>query len=361
MRGRTTFIEERHMVSEQEYFEDVLAAAQVLAEHPKDAAWREFYRLVTMELDDQASPLWNVFASHFSEHPYGGAAHACTVLGIAFKEQAGDKFGQLTKSGAIAERLALFSALLRKGHGEITMIMRSRRNSFTCARRFLVPQILLSHYFKGRGESARLADMGTGLGILPRQLNCRRLYDSFVGDLRWPGGAPTYTPIQMERRFGIDRPPFPDLEWVRACYGESEHYQKMFDELRWAQSLPEVADASVAFTELDMQKLDHLSEFLTRNRVNAVVFSYVLFELRADGQQAIIDTVLESMPSPSMVIVMDPRPELMYRGCAVTLYLDGDNNPLDFAVVSDGHFIGDVLPQRDYAQFADRYLLPGPR
>ena len=47
-------------------------------------------------------------------------------------------------------------------------------NSFTGARRFLLPQVLIAHFARRRGlREVRFLDLGTGLGVLPRQLNHR--------------------------------------------------------------------------------------------------------------------------------------------------------------------------------------------
>jgi hypothetical protein len=89
--------------------------------------------------------------------------------------------------------------------------------------------------------------------------------------------------ITLHARFGIDRAPFPDLEWVRTCYGDSDYYRRIFDELEWAANLPRVRGAPARLHELDMQDLDRLQDFTTRNRINAVNCSYTLYELREEA------------------------------------------------------------------------------
>jgi hypothetical protein len=339
--------------------DSVRQAARQLADHPQDQGWRELYRLFYGELDDEASPLSQILDEHFSSRPYGGAAHAFTLLGIALKQHAGGRFGDLTRPSN-PDRHTVLNTILTSGVQQIGSIMRDRQNSFTSARRFLIPQLLFAGYFATTGAQARVLDVGTGLGVLPRQLNCQTAYDAFAPDLAWPQGAASYRPIPLQARFGVDRAPFPDLDWVRTCYGDSDYYRRIYDELLWAMDLPEVRDAPVDLHELDIQDLDQLAQFVSGHQINAVNCSYVLYELTDDAQDKVIAALLAAMATPGLLIVTEPRPQLAYHGCSVTLYRAGDPAPIDFAVVSDRHLIGNVELAGGYHEFVRRYLPDAP-
>ncbi len=227
-----------------------------------------------------------------------------------------------------------------------------RQNSFTAARRFLLPQVILSAYFSARPEHpAIFADLGTGLGILPRQLDSPQQYESFARDLIWPNGTPAFRQISLAARLGVDRGPLPDLTWVRACYGPSRYYERLYGELLGVLDAPEVAAADARFEELDILDLDALAEFIGRHHVNAANLSYVLYELDRRKRAAVIDLIVAHLRPPGVLIVSEPHNELHGQGTVVELYHNGDPKPQTICFVSDGHFKGYVIPLDDYDEF----------
>lgn len=339
---------------------DWIAVAQQasieLGAYPKDEGWRGLYRLIAAELADPGSPVTRALVEHFTSAPSGDPAHVISVLGFAIKQCAGQRFHEMLEGGHQAKRQAVLRDIVAEHAATVARVLSSRRNSFTSTRRFLVPQVIFSRYFGMLEAEARLLDIGTGLGLLPRQINSRRCYETFAPSARWPSNTqPRYLDVPLAARLGIDRPPFPDLEWVRACYGESDYYMRLFGELLWTLDLPEVRNASVRLEELDLLRMDELASFITEHEVNAVSCSYVLYELPKEARSQVVATVVDSMPPPGLLIVIDPRPDVGYRG-AVTLHEAARRESIEFATVGDRHFVGMIRPGPDYEDFASRYL-----
>jgi hypothetical protein len=278
-----------------------------------------------------------------------------TILGIALKVEAADQFAHMASKEPIVERLSVLENILMRRSFEISQVLLSRQNSFTCARRFLVPRVILSAYFSQYSDGVRFADLGTGLGVLPRQLNSRGQYEAFADDLMWPEGIPEFRDLPIESAFGVDRGPMPDIEWVRACYGPSEYYMALYNELRASLNDPQVKQAQVIYRELDLMDTPALISFIRQHRINAVNLTYVLYELDADYRRQVIDVLIRELFAPSIVIVTEPRDELHREGCVVEVYINGSQEPATLCFVSDGHFRGYVIPLDDYHDFVHDY------
>jgi hypothetical protein len=275
-----------------------------------------------------------------------------TLLGIALKVTAPGSFEEISVDSPAGGRLSTLEDMLKEHAIQIGSIVGQRQNSFTAARRFLLPQVILGAYFSAQPEyDAIFADLGTGLGILPRQLNSPQQYESFARDLIWPNGTPAFRKISLAARLGVDRGPLPDLPWVRACYGQSQYYTRLYEELLDVLKAPEVAASDAQFEELDILDLDALAEFISRNRVNAANLSYVLYELDSRKRAAVIDMIVQQLQPPGALIVSEPHNELHGQGTVVELYHNGDSKPQTICFVSDGHFRGYVIPLDDYDQF----------
>jgi hypothetical protein len=329
--------------------------ANQMGQHPQDHGWRNLYRLFAKALENRAPCITDLVADHFSTHPRTSHSHFVTLLGIAIKTCAQDSFQNLTADLPDSRRLATLERILGEKAETIREILKTRRNSFTGARRFLVPQVLLSAYFAGRGHAVRFADLGTGLGIMPRQLNSRMLYESFSADLTWPDGIPEFRLIPLVARFGVDRGPMPDLDWVTACHGSSGYYRALRHELLYSLTVPEVRSAAVRFTELDLTDTVALADFVENNRINAVNLCYSLYELAPSCRALVIRTLAECLADPKVIIVAEPSGDLAEPGCTVTFYDNGTTRPLRVGHVSDGHFRGSVLPLEDYDVFREQY------
>lgn len=243
---------------------------------------------------------------------------------------------------------------MRRHDHQIRRLVLHRQNSFTCARRFLVPQVLLSAVFAAAGHPARFADLGTGLGIVPRALDDQTLFDRFAPDLRWPEGVPLFRPVPLVARFGVERGPLPDLAWVNACHGASPYYDGLFAELTLALDATRPAAADVRHAEIDLLDSGRLHAFLRGNRVNCANLSYVLYELRPETRPRLVDGVLAALSAPGVLVVTEPRDELAGAGCTVTVYSHQDP-PMRVLRISDGHFRGHVHHGDDYARFVRRF------
>lgn len=337
---------------------DIQAAAHRLGQHPQDHGWRELYRLFAYGLGrPSAAPhLAEIAGAARTHHPERSAVHAVTLLGIAVNLMAGQQvMTDLLSDRPPADRLAALEDLLRRYRWPIGDILSQRQNSFTGARRFLVPQVLLAAYFSRQDRPARFADLGTGLGILPRQLNSEQIFERLAYDLAWPDGYPVYQPIPLEIRYGVDRGPFPDLGWVRSCYGPSAYYAAQFRELVEVRALAETEQADVRYHELDLTDLTSLRRFITEHRINAANLCYTLYEVEPPKRTAIIAAVAESLAEPGLLIVTEPHPGLARPGCTVTVQDLAHPVPRPLCAVSDGHFRGRITPLASYREFLAQY------
>lgn len=337
----------------------ISATAHRMGSHPQDHGWRELYRLFAHGLDHAAPHLTRVVTGHLSARPASSHSHVITMLGIAVKYTLGDSFDLLASAADVQTRLAVLEQGLARHHAQVSRILNRRQNSFTAARRFLVPQVLLGAYFAANGspQPVNLADLGTGLGIMPRQLNSRTLYDLFSPNLAWPGGAPPFRAIPLAHRFGLDRGPMPDRAWVAACYGSSAYYADLYRELLFTLSLPEVRDTTVHYEELDLLDRQALTRFVRARHINAVNLCYVLYQLAPDARTQIIDTLRAALDAPGVILTADPPDDMARPGCVVRLYQEASSAPLRVCAVSDGHFRGHVVPLDDYDTFARSYPL----
>jgi hypothetical protein len=336
--------------------EKLEAAARKLGQHPQDHGWRELYRLFAHGLGHGSQPLVEVVAAAKTRQPGRSDVHLVTLLGIAVNLLAGMAVTDLVDTDRpAADRLADLEDLLRRYRTTVDVILTLRQNSFTAARRFLVPQVLLAAYFAQQPQPARFADLGTGLGILPRQLNSKALFERFAYELTWPHGYPTFQPIPLEARHGVDRGPFPDLVWVRSCYGPSAYYTAQFHELIDVHALPEVQAAEVQYHELDMTNLAALCRFLTEYEINVVNLCYTLYEIEPPKRTAIVDSVAESLSEPGLMIVTEPHGELSRPGCTVAIRDNADPVLRPLCAVTDGHFRGRVTALAGYREFLERY------
>lgn len=341
------------------------AAATRLGRHPQDHGWRELYRLLAHGLDrgqTSAPQLYGVVTGALAARPTGSPTHLVTLLGIAVRSLAGARFPYLVSDRPRSHRLAALEELLRRHRQRVDHLLTRRQNSFTGPRRFLVPQVLLAAYFARQPQLATFADLGTGLGVLPRQLNCRTLFDRYAPDLAWPDGrVPAFRPIPLAARYGVDRGPFPDRGWVRCCFGPSDYYTTQYAELVGALALPEVRAAEVGYHELDLTDRAALRWFLTGRRVNAANLCYVLYQLDPASRDRVLATVAESLAPPGLVIVTEPAAGLAEPGCTVTMTDHAHPAPVPLFAISDGHFTGTVRPLAGYPAFAARYpLTPDP-
>jgi hypothetical protein len=333
---------------------ELTVAARGLASHPQDHGWRPLYELFEYGLNNLAPTLTEVLLASYDSKPTS-ATHLLTLLGIAIKANSKEALGEILQGRSFPERLGRLEEYLQMHSTPITRILRTRQNSFTCARRFLVPQVLLGSIFSAYpGAKIVFADLGTGLGLLPRQINSLTQYELFAPDLTWPGGIPRFTELQLSAIYGIDRPPLPDPSWVAACYGYSDYYNDLHRELEAVLDDPSVQAAKATYVGLDLLDYGALAEFIHASGTNAANLCYVLYELDSSIRGRVIQTIVESLHSPAILLVIEPRNELHQQGCLVELY-QGSAIPEKILAVSDGHFKGRVIPAEDYERFISRY------
>lgn len=335
--------------------ERLRAAAEGLARHPHDHGWRSLYELFLYGLHNSAPQLECSLIEAYEARPLS-ATHLLTLLGIALKAHSGGQFAYLASRQPSIERLPVLETVLRAHSQHVSAILLSRQNSFTCARRFLVPRVLLGAYFAklGAGDIV-FADLGTGLGVLPRQLNSRSQYDKFASDLIWPDGVPLYKPLPIRAALGVDRSPLPSLDWVHNCYGLSGYYDSLYHELQASLNDPEVQKAPVDYYELDLLDETALATFIREHEINTANLSYVLYEMEPERRRQVIRIVARELYPPALLVVTEPREELHREGCVVEVFCGNNLVPLSICFVSDGHFKGHVLPLDDYAHFTREY------
>lgn len=337
--------------------EPIRAAASRLGRHPQDHGWRELYRLFAAGLATGGAPqLQDVVATALAHRPAGGHHHLVTLLGIAVRTVDPAALAELVDDRPQPRRLATLDSLLRRHRRRVDRLLTDRQNSFTGPRRFLVPQVLLAAYFARQRSPARFADLGTGLGILPRQLNCPAQFERYAPGLAWPvRPRPAYRPIWLTARFGVDRGPFPDRTWVRSCYGRSRYYADRYRELTEVLADPAVRAAPVRYRELDLTDLTGLRRFVRAHRINVVHLCYVLYQLDPARRAGVLAALADSLRPPGLVLVTEPNAELARPGCTVTLRDHEHPLPRRLCAVSDGHFTGAVRPLAGWRAFVARY------
>lgn len=352
----------RPLVQHMSILQEIGLAASRLGRHPHDHGWRQLYQLFGYGLERSAPALVDTILTYRGVRASSSAAHLVTLLGIAVKAVDPGRFDRLVGTGQDDLRLQILERVLTWHQEEIGRILSVRQNSFTAARRFLVPQALLgASLFQMPGRTVNFVDLGTGLGVLPRQLNSTTLYERFIGDLVWPDRQPAFTRIPLASRFGVDRGPLPDLGWVHSCYGSSGYYDDMYQELLMTLRCADVRRAVVRYVPLDLLDRDAVAQFVRRYRINAVNLCYVLYELTAPRRRELIDLLADVLRPPRIIVAMEPQDELTGPGCTVTYWDESLTGQLEVCAVSDGHFRGRVVPRSGYTTFVDRYPIPSPR
>lgn len=334
-------------------------AAVSLANHPQDHGWRELYRLLAAALESGRTPLLTrLLLAHQQSNIQGSPTHAVTVLGIALSTcLTPQAFASLFEPIDMSTKIGHLEIFMREYFGELERILVTRRNSFTGARRFLIPQVLLSAFFgQHRKVPCVLADLGTGLGVMPRQINSHQSFERFAPNLRWPQDIPAFQSFDIAKRFGVDRPPLPTSDWVKNCYGVSDYYRALYKELCDSFEIPDVQAVDVTYMAIDIvEDSTSLERFLTVYGVNAVNLSYVLYQVSTEARMEVLRTVQSSLRPPFIVVVVEPGGMLGRQGCTVRVYTHDSPEPLHVCSVSDGHFIGNVSPGPDYMAFTKRY------
>ncbi|MFC4337938.1 hypothetical protein [Salininema proteolyticum] len=333
----------------------ILDAARRLADHPHDHGWRELYRLLALGLSRRSPSLTSLLSSARVLRPGSGAVHLVTLFGIALRSTANGLFAGMADRTDDETRLGLLEEAAASRRADILATMASRQNSFTGTRRFLTVQVLTAAVFDRRGP-ARFADLGTGLGLLPRQLNSPRLYHRFAPGLSWEGGTPPYRPIPLERRYGVDKGPMPGLDWVRRCYGASPYYDRLADELESVHTDPELGRVPVRWSEFDLTDTAALRRFVVRERINAVNLSYLLYQLTPADKEAILATLRSALAPPGFILVTEPRGELGLPGCEVLVRTEATGaEPLRVYRVSSGHYRGRAARLEGHRAFEELY------
>ena len=341
--------------SDMSQIQAITTAASGLAKHPQDHGWRDLYELFAYGIENSAPHLTALLSTSYKTRPVS-ATHLVTLLGIAIKTQVSDYSADILGDGSMDLQLQALESVIEANSTAIAQILQTRQNSFTCARRFLVPQVILSAVFAtDQAYDLRFADFGTGLGILPRQINSRVQFDKFAADLRWPGGTPAFRELRLAAVFGLDRGPLPDANWVRACYGISPYYESLYQELLFALQDQSSDAQPVQVAELDLLDIGSVSSFIREERINAANLSYVLYELDLTIRDTIVDAIADALSPPALLIVTEPSRELHAPGCGVTIYWGDSPDKVELCFVSDGHFKGTVRPLAGYNAFVGSY------
>lgn len=326
-----------------------------MRQHPQGHhGWSTFYETLGSVLQSPTRPVPRALRRCWRERPELSMAHVATLLGMAVRQvtvaeqRALEIFNHQLE---LPERIAHLDEVLTQWGARIERILLDRHNSFTGARRFLVPQLLIGNFARSSGlAEVRFLDLGTGLGLLPRQLNQRAIFDRFADDFSWPDSGLGYAEIPLACRHGVDRAPLPDLAWVRACHGPSRYYEERFRELLWC--LEQVRDVeTVRIEELDLLKADQLAGLLTAGRYNAITCNFVLYQYDAGIGRRIVETVVSAMDPSGIFICMELDPTMATPGCHVLVYLAGSPTPYHIATVADAHFIGTATRGPDYDRF----------
>ncbi|MFH8448452.1 hypothetical protein ACH4CD_04365 [Streptomyces fungicidicus] len=323
------------------------AVADMCRHQQGSHGWSAFHEcLGAVAAAPEAGGLDRLLASLWRSRPAISDAHAITLLGIAVRHHVlrhgapGEVFDPRLPLALRAS--ALMDLLERRGEA-VARHMESYSNSYTGARRFLLPQLVIGAFAEHFAvPGVRLLDLGTSIGLLPRQLNNEAVFRRFAPDLRWRPAAPPYRSIPLEFVCGVDRPPLPTLDWVRTCHGPSDYYERRFEEVLWSLEQSRKPGHDVVLRPLDLMDSPRLAAFLTDHRVNVVTCNFVLYQYGEDVRRELVRTVTGALDAPGLLLLMDPSHALARQGCTVHAYRDGSAEPLHIADVSDAHFMGDV-------------------
>ncbi|MBL1083907.1 hypothetical protein JK359_18355 [Streptomyces actinomycinicus] len=323
------------------------ALTDMLHHQQGNHGWAVFHEgLAELAASERSSALDEVLSAVWRERPYISDAHAISLLGASVRHlllQDGAPAGVFDAGTPLKERVTVLADLLHERHAAVVRLMDGRSNSYTGARRFLLPQLVIGAFAEARGlDRVRLLDLGTSIGLLPRQLNNEVVFDRFAGDLRWHPAAPPFRHIPLEFVCGVDRPPLPTLEWVRTCHGPSDYYEQRFEEVLWSLDRSKEAEERVLLRPLDLLDSAALAGLLKAFRINVVTCNFVLYQYAEEVRRRLVETVMGALAVPGMLLVMDPSHGLTRMGCTVHAYRDGGTEPLHIADVSDAHFVGDV-------------------
>jgi hypothetical protein len=296
-------------------------------------------------LDDQESEILAQLSQRFrAARPESSAEHFFTLVRIAScVGERGYSLGVAEEADALELRTRELERFLRENTEKVVATLLTRQNSFTAHRRFLVPQVVFSRYFDGcPAGSVHFVDIGTGLGILPRQLNRPDAYARFGRELRWPGGHPAFLPIPLGAVHAVDRHPLPSMTWVHDCYGPSTYFRELFAELLEADH--QVAADPRVVTELDILDTGLLEEFIRAHEIRAAHCSYVLYQYEPSVREKIVRAITRSLGDDGLLLSIEPRGTLGTTGSKIDLYPAGAAGPIAFGTVTDGHFAGEVIP-----------------
>lgn len=329
----------------------LLSAALSMSQHPQDHGWREIYKQIAQTLSNNAQSLMDPVKS-IPDVQSLAPAYVIGLVGISLQQ-----LWQNHGHGRDPTHRQLPGAeivnLATDRRVELSSILARHRNSFTGVRRFLVPQLLLATHFRlSSEEPISFLDIGTGIGVLPRQLDSPKCFRRFAADLTWPEGARDFSEIGIGARFGMELSPIPDLGWVHGCYGPSEYYDLMFQEMRDTLAMADVQAANVTFVDQDARDLVALSEFIADENIAAVTAVYSLYQYSPRVRQDIANTIHRCLPPGGIFIDIEPHPALDRPGCVVEAWIQGVDDKLTICVVSDGHFRGLVIAAKDYDRFA---------
>jgi len=343
-------------------FAAVRSALDALRLHPQNHGWLGLYEVLESRFAAEAAegdgPLHRIIRECDEKRPNLSTSHLVTLLCIAVKGLYGDWRESPVFDGrvSLAEKSDLLATTLTKDEKVVKDQVLTRQNSFSSARRFLVPQVLISYFARRHDMPVRLADLGTGAGLMPRQLGSRTNFDRFAPDLTWDGWKPEFVDVPYELRWGVDRPPVEDRSWIRQCYGPSGYYDERYAELDWAFDQPDVKAAAMTSSALDLLEPDSITEFIGAHEFNVVTCSFVLYQYSEDDRRAVAKAVANALPEPGLFVSFEPAGDLYTPGGSIRIYLPGNPMPVEFGQASDGHCMGHVHAGRDYDDFRDRYL-----
>ncbi|WP_328472976.1 hypothetical protein OHA21_11305 [Actinoplanes sp. NBC_00393] len=341
---------------------EVRSTLRDLQRHPHDHGWHPFYAVLDslFAAEEKAGhgPLTRITETCYENRPSLTVSHFVTLLCIALKEMSGDwrNAPVFDRTLPVEQRAEVLRDEIDDNRKTILERVLTRQNSFSSARRFLIPQVLISHFAARTRMSVRLADLGTGAGLLPRQLNSRSNYERFAPGLTWQGWEPSFVEVDYAERWGVDRTPVEDKAWIRHCYGPSAYYDERYEELAWAFDQPEVLDAKLHMADVDLLGPDKLARFLRENRFNVVTCSFVLYQYEQAARETIIAAVVGALPPQGLFVSLEPTGDLLTPGAAIRAYHPGDATPLDIGEVSDGHCIGKVTAGSDFDAFRRDFL-----
>jgi len=326
-------------------------------------SWTRFFRTFRQLLYNDSTVAIEM-AKYLIHQKQGNTVfHCLTLLGMATKYVSliSSKPLDLFSDNATQDQenqleTATLEAFLLTHSLEIKDVIKRRQNSFTSSRRFILSQLIMSHYFARINLSANILDIGTSIGILPMQLNNAIFYDLYINDLTWQNANTAFLTIPINRIYGLDYQVLPDIQWIASCHASSDYYQTRLCELLVDYQVCQRIHTSFEVDSLNIVDSNALASYMRSRSINAVVCNFVLYQYKTDIRNRILECIFDNITSSGIFLNVEPTSNIEDVGCHVKIYVASERRFYAFAKISNSHFMGELTPGIDYEDYMVKYF-----